>query len=690
VSLERVFKKIIDHKILVVVVFALLSVVCIFLSKDVRVNNNFIDYLPEDSRSTVALDVMDAEYGGVIPNARIMVKGVDVPQALAIKAELQGIDGVDDITWLDDAVNIFAPLEAADSAVVTNYYKDGNALFTVTVDTEKSTETLGAIREQMHNYDYRLAGSAVDSEDAETTVSSEIMTITLIAIPLCFLILLLTTSSFFEPVLFLTVIGVAILLNRGTNIFFGEISFVTNSAQMILQLAVSMDYSIFLLHRFSDYRKDGIEIKSAMTKAVADAFSTITASGVTTVIGFAALILMRFRIGADLGVVLAKGVVLSMISVLALLPVLTLIFYKLIDRTHHKPLPTKFEGFAKVIAKIKVPALILFLLILAPVYLAQSSNNFFYGVPNVNPDGSEVVSDETEINDVFGKSNLMVLLVPKGNFADEKLMSDELHSIPEVSEIISYVDTIGAEVPPEFIDADLLSNLLSENYSRMILTVNADSQSESTFALVKKIQDTASVYYGDDWYLAGDSPNTYDLKITVTSDMVKVNLIAIGAVFIVLLLTFRSLTLPLFLVLTIESAIWVNLSFPYFGGQTIFYICYLIISSIQLGATVDYAILFAGRYMTERKTSGRKQALRDTLTGTTLSILTSGSILTLGGLVLGFVSTNGALSQLGTFVGRGAVLSVVMVLTVLPALLYFFDSAIAKTTQNANFVKESN
>jgi predicted RND superfamily exporter protein len=469
---------------------------------------------------------------------------------------------------------------------------------------------------------------------------------------------------------------------------FGEISFVTNSAQMILQLAVSMDYSIFLLHRFSHHRKDGLNITDAMSKSVADAFSTITASGATTVIGFAALILMRFRLGADMGLVLAKGVALSMISVLVLLPVLTLIFYKVIDKTYHKSLLPGFGGFAKVIAKIRVPALILFLLLLAPVFLAQQSNEFFYGVPNVNPDGSEVVSDETEINDVFGKSNLIVLLVPRGNFANEKLLSNELHSIPQVNEIISYVDTIGAEIPPEFIDADLLSNLLSENYSRMILTVNADAESENTFALVEKLQDTASKYYGDAWYLAGDSPNTYDLKLIVTSDMVKVNLIAIGAVFIVLLLTFRSLTLPIFLVLTIESAIWVNLSFPYFGGQSIFYICYLIISSIQLGATVDYAILFAGRYMTERKTSGKKQALYDTLTGTTLSILTSGSILALGGLVLGFVSTNGALSQLGTFVGRGAVLSVVMVLTVLPALLYFFDSAIEKTTRNANFVKE--
>ncbi len=688
--MEAFFERMIKHKRMIIIIFIALTALCGLLSRGVSVNYNFFDYLPDNAPSTIALDVMSEEYAGGIPNTRIMVKDVTVPQALSIKAQLKEIEGVISVNWLDDSINIYAPLESAAKKTVESFYKDGHALFSLTVDDEKKLVTLDVLRETLEGegLDCAFIGSAVNTAEATKSSGSEVGKITMLVIPICFIILLLTTSSWFEPVLFMVTIGIAVVLNRGTNLFIGEISFVTNAAGSILQLAVSMDYSIFLLHRFADYRAEGYDVTSAMIKALKSAFSTITASGITTVIGFAALILMRFKIGPDMGIVMAKAIVLSMISVLVLLPVLTLVSYKLIDKTHHRSLLPGWGWLARLSHRIKAPAAIVFILVLVPAYLAQNANDFYYGASSMFSEGTRIIDERNEVEAVFGRANQMVLLVPNGDVVREKQLSDELHSTPGVTGIISYVDMAGAEIPMEYIDKSLLSQLVSENYSRMLLTVSTDYEGEEAFSLVTAIKDVSAKYYGEDYLLAGDSVNTYDLKNVVTEDMLKVNLVAIGAVFIVLLLTMRSITLPIILVLTIESAIFINLSFPYFGNQYIFYIAYLIISSIQLGATVDYAILLTNRYLTERGQHTKKQALINTLTGTSLSILTSAGILALGGLVLGFISTNGVLSQLGTFIGRGALLSLAMVLLVLPALLWFCDRIIEKTTKACRFVKE--
>lgn len=268
--------------------------------------------------------------------------------------------------------------------------------------------------------------------------------------------------------------------------------------------------------------------------------------------------------------------------------------------------------------------------------------------------------------------------MPKGDLVKQAELSDELHNCPEISSIISYVDTVGVEIPEEYLDSDTLSQLVSDNYSRMVLSVDVDYEGEETFNLVEKIRNIADRYYPDSFYLAGEGVSTYDLMKTVTADMIKVNLIAIAAVFIVLLLTMRSISLPIILVLSIETAIWLNLSVPYFSNSTIFYIAYLIISSIQLGATVDYAILLTERYKEHRRTLQKKDAVIQTVSSVTVSILTSGSVLTVVGSLLGYISSNQLLAQLGIFVGRGAVCSLLIVFFVLPGLLYLFDRVIIR------------
>ena len=430
-------------------------------------------------------------------------------------------------------------------------------------------------------------------------------------------------------------------------------------------MAVSLDYSVFLIHRFEECRKDQPDAQLAMVDALCKSTSSILSSGLTTVIGFLALLFMQFRIGSDLGLALAKGVAISLITVFAFMPALILAVYKWMEKTKHRSLVPSFSKFGKVVYRLAMPMVCVFIILVVPAYKASNANDYYYGSSHIFNEQTKLGQDIKAIEEVFGKSDTYVLLVPRGDTATEKELSDALHDLPEVSGIISYVDLAGAEIPLEYLDENTLSQLMSENYSRMVLSVDVDYEGSTTFNLVEKIRDIAQKYYPDQWYLAGEGVSTNDLKTTVTADMVKVNLVAIAAVFIVLLLTMKSLVLPIVLVVSIEAAIWINLSCPYFMGQYIFYIAYLIISSIQLGATVDYAILMTDRYKENRAQLGKKEAVIQTISDVTVSILTSGSVLTVVGLLLGYISTNQLLAQLGIFIGRGAIFSLIIVLFVL-------------------------
>jgi len=679
--MDKVFERILIHRKAVLVTFAAALFLCVFLARTVTVNFNLLDYLPAETPSTVALRVMGEEYSGGFPNVRIMVPNVTVPEAAALKKQIEAVDGVANVMWLDDVASLEVPLETLDPELVETYYKDGHALFSATVEQGKEISALNEIR-RLIGEDGAMAGVAVDAAVVEESTGPEVQRMMLLVVPLCFLILLLTTSSWFEAVLFMLTIGAAIILNRGTNALLGEISFVSNAAGSILQLAVSMDYAIFLLHRFAECRQDGMDIQAAMLKAMKKSAMPVLASALTTVIGFAALMPMRFRIGSDMGVVMAKAIALSLVTVFTLLPAMTLYTYKLIDRTQHRPLVPDFHRFARLVFRLRIPALVLFLLILVPAYLAQGSNSFYYGASRIFTDEStRVVQDRQAIEKVFGKANILALMVPKGDLAKEAPLSRDLHQIPQVTSVISYVDNVGAEVPMEFLDPGTVSQLLSDHYSRMLITVNTDFEGDEVFDLVERIRALAHQYYGDDYHLAGTSVSTYDLKQVITADMLTVNLIAIGSIFLTLLLSLRSVSLPAVLVLVIETAIWINLSVPYFADQPLYYISYIIISSVQLGATVDYAILLTSRYLEERERLGKLDAVQKAVQSTTLPILTSASILTLGGTVLGVFSSHGVVSQLGYLVGRGAVLSALLVLLVLPALLYLLDSLILRTTR---------
>ena len=661
----------------VICFFLILSIISFFMKSMVSVDYDINDYLPDDSPSTIAIDVLGQEFEGGIPNARVMVSNVTIPQALDYKEKLEAIDGVSAVTWLDDSVDIITPLDNLDPKVVETYYKDNTALFTVTIEEDKRIEAVAGI-EDLVGEDNAIAGSAVATADATTNTVSEIQTITVIAVLFVLIVLLATTNYWLEPLVILIGLGVAIIINDGTNLMFGEISFVTNAAGSVLQLAVSLDYSVFLIHRFEECRLENSDPQSAMIDALCKSTSSILSSGLTTVIGFLALVLMRFKIGPDLGLALAKGVAISLIVVFVFMPAFILSVYKLLDKSKHKQLLPSFHGFGKFVRKISILMVCIFLVIFIPSYLASNANDYYFGSSHIFGEGTRLGDDTAAIESVFGKSDTYVLMVPAGNTATEKELSNELHTLPQVSDIISYVDLAGAEVPLEYLDEQTISQLISEDYSRMVISVNVDYEGQETFDLVQKIRDIASEYYPDEYYLAGEGVSTYDLMNTVMDDMLKVNMLAIGAVFLVLLVSLHSISLPVILVLSIETAIWLNLSVPYFMDTTIFYIAYLIISSIQLGATVDYAILMTDRYKENRQRFDKKQAVVETISDVTVSILTSGSVLTVVGLLMGYISTNQLLAQLGLFIGRGTIFSLAIVLFVLPGLLYLFDRLIVQ------------
>ena len=660
------------------------ALLCAMLQSLVKVNYNMVDYLPPEAQSTTALNIMNREFSQSMPNTSVMVKAVSVTQALEWKQRLASVEGVSGVIWLDDAMDIRQPLEMGDPGTIDGFYKNGNALFSVTIAKGWEKETTAAIQ-SMIGEGNAVAGEAPDLATVQQATGAEVMNAVGILLPIIILILVLSTTSWIEPLLFLAAIGVSILINMGTNLLFGEISFMTNSISPILQLACSLDYAIFLLHSFAENRKKYSTMEEAMRHSVRESMPTVAASAATTLFGFLALMFMNFRIGADLGICLAKGIILSFVSVMVFLPALTLLCCKLIDKTRHRPLSSDFKNIFRVISKLLVPAALLVALLVVPSYLGQGRTAFTYGNGNVDPT-SRTGRDKAAIQYEFGRSTAMALLVPRGDVAREKELCQGLERLDHVTGILSYATSVGAEIPPDYLGHEITKQFYSEKYARIIVYTDTPEEGDIAFATVESIQGLADKYYGDAAYSVGQSANLYDMKNLVRIDNTRINLIAIAAIFIVLLVTFRSATLPFILLLTIEAGIWINLSIPYFAGEHINFIGYLVLSTVQLGATVDYAILLTSHYLRNRKELPKRDAIKTALGSSFKPILVSAATLSSAGLTLFATSSNPVISGLGLLLGRGTALSMLMVVCFLPAMLLLFDKAIGKTTWRAQFL----
>lgn len=676
--MNKVLDLIVKHKGKVIIFFFALAIISGVISTKTSVNYNMVDYLPKDAQSTVAISIMNEEFNVDTPNARVMLKSVSVEEALNYKNKIALVEGVLSINWLDDMIGkdvlLNTPLSYIEADILKGYYKDNNALLNVSIENGEEIRVVDEIR-LIIGEDNALAGDAVNAAETQSMAMSEVLKSMAILIPIILLILIISTTSWLEPLLFLATIGVAVVINMGLSALFGEVSFVTQTVSPILQLAVSLDYAIFLMHSFQVYKKKN-EPDLAMKLAIKKSLPAVLASALTTVIGFSALIFMRFGIGSDLGLHLAKGVLLSFLSVMIFLPALTLVTHKLIEKTTHKNFMPSFKKISKGLMKIKIPFLILALIIVIPSFIAQLNTSFMYGMSGIAGDSRAGV-DAIKIEKVFGKENILALLVPRENLETEVKLSEDLSKIPNVINVVSFVKTVGIETPIEFVPKEITEQFYSNKYARIIIYMNVPEEGEKTFETVKLVLDTSAKHY-DEYYLTGQSITLFDMKNIVEVDTRIVNLIAIIGIFIVILLAFKSVFIPIFLVFSIETAIWINLSFAFFTGSSLSFIGYLIISTVQLGATVDYAILLTSHYLTERKELPKNDAMLKTLTKNLPAILVSASILATSGFILAAASTNPIIEELGVLLGRGTILSFVMVVLVLPALLLIFDKVVRK------------
>ena len=676
---EVLARFIIEKRALIESIFVAGGIFSIIAMCFVNVNYDLTKYVPSYTQSSQGLDKMKEEFG-YPGTARLMIKDVSLYEAKMYKDQLAAVDGVDQILWCDTTVNVYAGEDFVNLDDIKDYYKDGCAVMDITFEeesdspkTERAIDEMKAITGDKGCY----VGMAVQNKSLIETTAREMGRILVVAVLMILAVLCLATTAWTEPILFMMVMGVAVLLNKGTNIFLGTISFLTDNVAIILQLATSMDYSIFLLDAFMSWRDTGLSEEEAIVKAVEEAINSIFASSLTTVVGFLALVTMKFNIGFDMGLVLAKGIVFSLLSVVFFMPAMILKFTKLNDRTKHRSFFPDFTKLGKGVFKIRYAVLIGVLLITPPAYVAQGMNHFLYGNSAVGgAKGTQVYEDDQEITARFGRSNMLLLIYPNNDMVAERRLSDELEDLPYVKSVTSMANTLPEGVPEEFLPESATSLLHKNDTARMLIYIRTKGESDIAFQCTDQIRDIMKKYYPEESYVVGETPSTQDIKVTITEDNTRVNVLSLLGVFMVVMFSFHSVLIPLVVMIPIEVAIFLNMAIPYIQGVDMVYMGYIIVSSIQLGATVDYSILLTNNYIAKRKLLPKKEACIEAVTRSCSSIFTSGTIITLAGYIVHFISTTAAIGDLGHLIGRGGLLSVMLVLTLLPALLVLCDPLI--------------
>ncbi len=685
--MKSLFERAIGKKKTIIILFACAAAICAFLMLGVGQNYDMSKYLPNHSNSKKGIDILKTEYS-YNGSALMMLENKSIVQVLEAKEKLEAIDGIETVVWLDDVADLKQPVELIDEEVRNNYYNNGSALLQIIfTQDDYSDQTRGAIEEikSVFGDDALLSGSAMDAYLNVNSINGNIMTSVAIALGIVLVILFLTTNSVAEVVLFLLTIGVAILLNMGTNVIFGEISYMTFASAAILQLAVSMDYSIFLLHRFGYERQTESDPGIAMARAVRASFSSIMASGATTLVGFLALVFMSYTLGADMGLVLAKGIIFSLLSVLLLLPVLAVLCVKLIDKTKHKALLPSLKKVQHLLGgRVKYIVVGILIVVSVLTFLAQSKNEFMYSSSNIG-DAKQSEANE-KIKDTFGESNNFVVIVPRGDETGEYDMVRDIGKLDTVKSVQGLYAFIDPATPQEIVPDYLRYEFLSDKYSRYIVEVDTPIESSAAMHAVEQIRSVAASHF-DDASVTGPSPVIYDIAQATSGDFSLVTWLSIAFVGIIILVTFRSVTIPVILLFIIETSIWINMSVPYFEGSPMIFIGYMIISSVQLGATIDYAILMTNYYQEGRLTMDKRNAADYAVEKAGPSIMVSAFVLSVGGFVIAGTFAQEAMAQLGTLIGRGALLSGFLTIFVLPQLLLTLDGVIKRTTLNAKLLK---
>lgn len=688
-SLFKFAAFLIDHRKTVYIIFAILTVVSAVLIPFTVTNYDLAEYLPDHYMTKRAITVIEDEFG--YPDvAYLLMDNKSVPEILNIKNEIKSLKNVKGVLWLDDVADIYQPLEAIPESTRERYFKGGSALLTIQLPKALEKTELDATIisiEKISGENSHLSGEAKSNMDMRNLVSAEVTQIAIIVVPICILILVLASASYIEPFLYLGVIGISIALNMGSNALFNSVSFITFSLAGILQLALSLDYSLFLFHRFKEELSNGADPKTAICLAVKNSLGSISASAATTIAGFLSLMFMQYGLGSDLGVVLAKGIIMSFITVMILLPPIIYTTHKLTQKTAHKPLVPKLGGLGKFVVKGRYVALIILVLLMIPSFLASQQTQMLYG-DNAGADTeSEEAITRNRIAHEFGEGMNIVILVEGNDPAKEQLLVADLEKIEHISRVTSIVNIVDPALPISLYPKSVVDNFVGSAHNRILVSTTLTGESEAMYKMVDEIDVVCQKHYPDAWLSAGKSTSLSDIKSSISTDAMMVTLFSALAVGLIILLTFKSVFIPVLLLAIIQTSIWINVGLPYFADQPIIYIGYLVVSSIQMGATIDYAILIANRYMEFRKLYPPKMSAVEAMKNSGMSVLISGGILTIAGFIETAVSRVPSIQAIGLMLGRGAALSLILVILLLPGLLVLFDKPIRLLTLKSGMKK---
>ena len=681
----KVGKKIVKFRVPILILSIILLIPAVWGYVNTRINYDVLTYLPEDIETMQGQEIMTNDFG-IGAFSMLMVDGMEDKEIVKLKEKVEKVDGVENVLWYDSLADISVPQSVLPSKLYDEYNtEDGTMMAVFFKDGTSSDETMKAITEirKITGEQCFLSGMSAIVEDTKELAEKETPLYVLIAVALSALVLAITMESIFVPVLFLLSIGIAIVYNLGTNVFFGEISYITKALAAVLQLGVTMDYSIFLMHSYQEQqvRYNG-DKERAMAHAISQTFSSVIGSSVTTVAGFIALCFMSFTLGKDIGIVMAKGVIFGVLVCVTVLPSMILCCDKLIEKTKHKPLLPDIGRISDKVTKRYVIYVVAFVILLFPAIYGNNHTGVYYNLDESLPKDLPSVIANTKLKEDYNMNTTHMILVDSSVAgSDVKKMSQEIEKVDGVKWVLGLDNLVGSGVPADMLPESVTGMLKNDKYQ--LLMVNS-TYKVATDKVNKQIEQIDKIMdkYDKGAMLVGEGPLTKDLINITDTDFKRVSAVSIGIVFVIILLLFKSVTIPVILVGVIEFAIFVNMGIPFYTGTKLPFVASIVIGTIQLGATVDYAILMTTRYQRERsRGAGKFDAITTAHKFSAQSIIVSALSFFAATIGVGLYSNIDMISSLCILVARGALISMVVVVLILPSLFMVFDKIIVKTSK---------
>lgn len=681
----KVGKKIVKFRVPILILSIILLIPAVWGYVNTRINYDVLTYLPEDIETMQGQEIMTNDFG-IGAFSMLMVDGMEDKEIVKLKEKVEKVDGVENVLWYDSLADISVPQSVLPSKLYDEYNtEDGTMMAVFFKDGTSSDETMKAITEirKITGEQCFLSGMSAIVEDTKELAEKETPLYVLIAVALSALVLAITMESIFVPVLFLLSIGIAIVYNLGTNVFFGEISYITKALAAVLQLGVTMDYSIFLMHSYQEQqvRYNG-DKERAMAHAISQTFSSVIGSSVTTVAGFIALCFMSFTLGKDIGIVMAKGVIFGVLVCVTVLPSMILCCDKLIEKTKHKPLLPDIGRISDKVTKRYVIYVVTFVILLFPAIYGNNHTGVYYNLDESLPKDLPSVIANTKLKEDYNMNTTHMILVDSSVAGfDVKKMSQEIEKVDGVKWVLGLDNLVGSGVPADMLPESVTGMLKNDKYQ--LLMVNS-TYKVATDKVNKQIEQIDKIMdkYDKGAMLVGEGPLTKDLINITNTDFKRVSAVSIGIVFVIILLLFKSVTIPVILVGVIEFAIFVNMGIPFYTGTKLPFVASIVIGTIQLGATVDYAILMTTRYQRERsRGAGKFDAITTAHKFSAQSIIVSALSFFAATIGVGLYSNIDMISSLCILMARGALISMVVVVLILPSLFMVFDKIIVKTSK---------